>query len=176
MQFEDFEVAQTFTSAERMLDEAAILAFARQYDWQPFHIDAEAAAASPYGGIIASGYQTLLTAFGLTLDMKLWEGSGMGSPGMDSLRWLLPVRPGDRLHVEVEIVTTRPSRSRPDRGVVTFAHTVKRADGEAVMTYETMVMIARRPPGAPPDPQPDAGPGAGPDGGQDAGPAPGGRP
>ncbi|MEM6489392.1 MAG: MaoC family dehydratase [Pseudomonadota bacterium] len=149
MHFEDFATGQTFRTASRTLDEAAIVGFAETYDWQPFHVDAAAAAVSPFGGIIASGFQTLLVAFGLTLDLKLWDGAGMGSPGMDSVRWLVPVRPGDTLTVEVEIVGLRPSRSKPDRGVVTFGHTVKRADGEAVMTYDTMVMIARRSVGAP---------------------------
>lgn len=144
MFFEDFEEGQVFESGRRALDADSIVAFAKAYDWQSFHVDAEAAAASPYSGVIASGYHTLLTAFGLTLDLGLWMDSGMGSPGMDAIRWLVPVRPGDSLAVRVEVIGIRPSRSKPDRGVVTFAHTVTRDDGEAVMTYDTMVMIARR--------------------------------
>lgn len=149
MFFEAFEVGQVFESERRSLEEPAILDFAHRYDWQAFHTDAEAAAASPYGGLIASGYQTLLLAFGLTLEMGLWMDSGMGSPGMDRLRWIQPVRPGDSLAVRVEVLALRPSRSKPNRGVVTFGHTVSRADGAAVMTYETMVIIARSGAGRP---------------------------
>jgi acyl dehydratase len=148
MHFEDFAVGQRFQTGRRRIDGDEMIAFAEAWDWQRFHVDAEAAAATPYGGIIASGFQTLLVAFGLTLELGLWRDTGLGSPGMDSLRWLAPVRPGDTLGVEVEVLATRPSRSKPDRGVVTFAHAVRRDDGATVMTYESMVMIARREPAA----------------------------
>ncbi|MEM9781976.1 MAG: MaoC family dehydratase [Pseudomonadota bacterium] len=148
MHFEDFEVGQTFRTGAARLDEPAIIAFAERYDWQPFHTDADAARASPFGGLIASGFQTLLTAFGLTLKAGLWDGTGLGSPGIDSLRWLAPVRPGDTLSVTIEVIATRASRSRPNLGVVTLGNTITRADGEAVMSYELLVMVARRSPDA----------------------------
>ncbi|MEM6679807.1 MAG: MaoC family dehydratase [Pseudomonadota bacterium] len=144
--FEDFSEGDVWTTESETLSEQDIIAFAERYDWQYFHTDPEAARASPYRGLIASGFQTLLTAFGLTLRSRVWGSNGMGSPGMDSLRWLAPVRPGDTLTVEIEVLATRPSRSKPDRGRVTFAHTVTNQDGVAVMTYETMVMIRRRAP------------------------------
>ncbi|MDT8346130.1 MAG: MaoC/PaaZ C-terminal domain-containing protein, partial [Thermohalobaculum sp.] len=96
---------------------------------------------------IASGFHTLLTAFTLELAANVWTEASQGSPGMDAIRWLKPVRPGDRLRVRVEVTDSRPSRSRPDRGITRFDHTVLNQDGEAVMTYETMVILARRPSG-----------------------------
>ncbi|MGF1551550.1 MAG: MaoC family dehydratase [Paracoccaceae bacterium] len=149
MHFEDFVVGQSWTTGRRRLDGDEMIAFAEAWDWQRFHLDPAAAAATPFGGIVASGFQTLLVAFGLTLDLGLWDESGLGSPGMDSVRWLAPVRPGDTLDVEVEVIAARPSRSKPDRGVVTLAHDVRRDDGATVMTFETMVMLARREPTAP---------------------------
>ncbi|MEM8625656.1 MAG: MaoC family dehydratase [Pseudomonadota bacterium] len=149
--FEDFDVGETWETGSRSLSEEDILRFANEYDWQYFHTDPEAAKASPYGGLIASGFQTLLTAFGLVLKVRSWGEAGMGSPGMDTVRWLAPVRPGDTLTVRVEVISTRPSRSKPDRGLVTFGHTVVNQTGEAVMTYDTMVMIRRREPALPED-------------------------
>ncbi|MBK0399700.1 MaoC family dehydratase [Limibaculum sp. M0105] len=145
MYFDDLPVGYSFETAERELAEAEIIAFASQWDPQFFHTDPEAAKSSPYGGLIASGYHTLLTAFTLELASNVWTEASMGSPGMDALRWLRPVRPGDRLRVRVEVTETRPSRSKPDRGITRFAHTVLNQHGEAVMTYETMVILARRP-------------------------------
>lgn len=147
MFFDDLPVGYAFETAERALPEAEIIAFARQWDPQSFHTDPEAAKASPYGGLIASGFHTLLTAFTLELAADVWTEASQGSPGMDAIRWLKPVRPGDRLRVRVEVTDSRPSRSRPDRGITRFAHTVLNQDGAAVMTYETMVILARRPGG-----------------------------
>ncbi|MEO0819094.1 MAG: MaoC family dehydratase [Pseudomonadota bacterium] len=145
MHFEDFSVGQMFETGHRTLSEQEITEFAQKWDWQYFHADAEAAKASPYGGLIASGFHTLLTAFTLTLDRQIWQEGSMGSPGMDTIRWLEPVRPGDTLSVVVEVTGVRPSRSKPDRGVVTFHHEVRRQDETVVMVFESMVMVARRP-------------------------------
>lgn len=147
MFFDDLPVGYAFETAERALPEAEIIAFALQWDPQSFHTDPEAARASPYGGLIASGFHTLLTAFTLELAANVWTEASQGSPGMDAIRWLKPVRPGDRLRVRVEVTDSRASRSRPDRGITRFAHTVLNQDGAAVMTYETMVILARRPGG-----------------------------
>jgi acyl dehydratase len=144
MYFDDLPVGYAFETAERALPEDEIIAFARQWDPQSFHTDAEAARASPYGGLIASGFHTLLVAFTLELAADVWTEASMGSPGMDALRWLKPVRPGDRLRVRVEVTETRPSRSKPDRGITRFAHNVLNQDDEAVMTYETMVILKRK--------------------------------
>ncbi|MCL5777878.1 MaoC family dehydratase [Limibaculum sp. FT325] len=145
MFFDDLPVGYSFETAERALGEDEIIAFAKQWDPQSFHTDPEAARASPYGGLIASGYHTLLTAFTLELAANVWTEASMGSPGMDALRWLKPVRPGDRLRLRVEVTESRASRSKPDRGIARFAHTVLNQNDEAVMTYDTMVILARRP-------------------------------
>lgn len=145
MTFDDFETGQVFETAARAVTAEDIVAFAREWDPQPFHLDEMAAAESHFGGLIASGFHTLLVAFRLTLESRTWVAASMGSPGMDEIRWLMPVRPGDVLKVRIEVAETRPSRSKPDRGVVTFDHAVTRQDGAVVMTYRSMVMLARAP-------------------------------
>ena len=149
MYFEDFPPGYRFTTGSRTLSEAEIIAFARSWDRQFFHLDPEAAKGSIYGGLIASGFHTLLTSFDLIVEAAVWTGSSQGSPGMDSVRWLKPVRPGDSLTVEAEAVEARPSR-RPDRGYVTWDHIVRNQQGEAVMTWRSTSILLRRPeaPGA----------------------------
>ncbi len=141
--FEDLPVGFRFETAARGLSLEDILAFARQWDPQPFHTDAEAAAASPYGGIIASGFHTMLVAFGLTLQAGVWSEASMGSPGMEDVRWLQPVRPGDVLHVRAEVVSSRPSTSRPDRGFAVIRYDVLRQDGVKVMSYIATHILRR---------------------------------
>ena len=98
------------------MSEAQILDFALAYDPQPFHLDRTAAEASPYGGLIASGFQTLALAFRMFYQEKVINACSMGSPGMSELRWLGPVRPGDTLRTEAEVLSTRPSRSKAGPG------------------------------------------------------------
>lgn len=145
MFLDDMTPGFRFETGKRTLSEAEIVGFARQWDFQDFHTDPEAAKASPYGGLIASGFHTLLTAFALELEADVWREASMGSPGMDEIRWLKPVRPGDTLRCAVEVVASRPSRSKPDRGIVTLDHTVLNQHDEPVMTYRTMVILRRRP-------------------------------
>ncbi len=116
--FEDFRVGEKFRTKEKTLSAKEIVEFARLYDPQPFHVDEKAAAESPYGGIIASGFHTIVTSFRLFLDTGVIGTTGMGSPGMDSVRWMKPVRPGDTLAVEAEVMEARASRSEPGRGIV----------------------------------------------------------
>jgi acyl dehydratase len=145
MYFNDLPEGYSFETGTRTLSEDDIIAFARQWDPQSFHTDPEAAKASPYGGLIASGFHTLLTAFNLTLGANVWNEASMGSPGMENLRWIRPVRPGDTLHVKVEVTSSTPSRSRDDRGRTGFRHTVLNQNGEVVMTYHCVNILARRP-------------------------------
>ncbi len=145
MYFDDLNVGYSFGTASRTLTEPEILAFARQWDPQYFHTDPEAAKDSPYGGLIASGFHTLLTAFTLVHGAGVWNEASMGSPGMEHLRWIRPVRPGDTLSVEVEVTSSTPSASRADRGRTGFHHKVLNQDGEVVMTYDCVVILARRP-------------------------------
>ena len=106
--FEDFAQGERFTSASASLSAAEITAFARTYDPQPFHIDPEAAAQTPFGGLIASGFQTLALAFRLFYDERVIAACSLGSPGIDKLRWHRPVRPGDSLTTEVEVRELSP--------------------------------------------------------------------
>ncbi len=145
MYFDDLPKGYSFETGTRTLSEDDIIAFARQWDPQTFHTDPEAARASPYGGLIASGFHSLLTAFNLTLDANVWNEASMGSPGMDNLRWIRPVRPGDTLRVKIEVTSSTPSQSRDDRGRTGFQHTVLNQDDEVVMTYDCVNILARRP-------------------------------
>ncbi len=145
MYFDDLPKGYTFETGTRTLSEDEITGFARQWDPQSFHTDPEAAKASPYGGLIASGFHTLLTAFNLTLGANVWNEASMGSPGMDNLRWIRPVRPGDTLRVRIEVTSSTPSQSRGDRGRTGFRHTVLNQNDEVVMTYHCVVILARRP-------------------------------
>ncbi|MCX8100410.1 MAG: MaoC family dehydratase [Geminicoccaceae bacterium] len=142
---EDFTVGRVFTTRGCTLSEAQILDFAWQHDPQPFHIDAIAAAEGPYGGIIASGFQTLLVAFRLFYQEKVINAASMGSPGMDEVRWLAPVRPGDTIRVRAEVLEVRPSRSKPDRGTAVIAYTVVNQREEPVMRFRCIHILARRP-------------------------------
>jgi acyl dehydratase len=142
---EDFTVGRVFTTRGCTLSEAQILDFAWQHDPQPFHIDVVAAAESPYGGIIASGFQTLLVAFRLFYQEKVINAASMGSPGMDEVRWVAPVRPGDTIRVRAEVLDIRPSRSRPDRGTALLAYTVTNQRDETVMTFKCHHILRRRP-------------------------------
>lgn len=145
MFFDDLPVGYTFETASRSLSEAEILSFARQFDRQPFHTDVEAAKASTYGGLIASGFQTMVVGFDLTLEAGIWNEASMGSPGMENVRWIRPVRPGDTLRVEAEVVSSKPSRSRDDRGSTGIMYRVLNQADEVVMTYQIIHILKRRP-------------------------------
>ena len=142
--FDDFDIGQRFESRGITLGEAAILDFALAYDPQPFHLDKEAAAESPYGGLIASGFQTLALAFRAFYDANVINACSMGSPGMDELRWLRPVRPGDTLRTVAQVLEKRPSESKPDRGVLRMGYEVMNQEDAVVMTFVTTHIFRRR--------------------------------
>jgi len=144
MYFEDLKDGYRFETGSSSLSEEDIVRFAALWDRQPFHLDAEAARQSPYGGIIASGFHTLLTAFALTLDADVWNEASMGSPGMDELRWLVPVRPGDTLRARGTVLSSRSSSSRPDRGRTVIRYEVLNQKDEVVMTYLATHILRRR--------------------------------
>jgi acyl dehydratase len=146
--FDDFTVGEQFLSRGVTLSEAAILDFALKYDPQRFHLDVEAARETPYGGLIASGFQTLVMAFRMFLQLGDFDHASVGSPGMDELRWLAPVRPGDTLRTFAEIVEKTPSRSKPDRGSMVLSFRVVTQRDETVMTFRTTVILLRRRPEA----------------------------
>ncbi len=143
--FEDFEIGERFRGPGATLSESQILDFALSYDPQPFHLDKEAAAESPYGGLIASGFQTLALGFRMFYQANIINGCSLGSPGMDELRWLAPVRPGDTLHTEAEVISKRDSRSRPDRGTLIMAYEIKNQTGETAMTFTCTHILLKRP-------------------------------
>ena len=142
---DDFEEGERFSGVGITVSEAQILDFALMYDPQPFHIDREAAAQSNYGGLIASGFQTLALAFRSFYQAGTIAHASIGSPGIDELRWLKPVRPGDTLHTEVEVRSKRASRSKPDRGILHMDWEVKNQTGEVVMTLTGIHLLRRRP-------------------------------
>jgi acyl dehydratase len=143
---EDFAPGQVRESPTRTLTKDEIIAFARDYDPQPFHTDEQAAKASVFGGLIASGWQTVGIMMRLLWDTFLKDTSSLGSPGSDEIRWLKPVRPGDTLRARFTIVDVTPSRSKRDRGIVrTFTEVLNQHD-EIVMTHRGMGMFGRRPP------------------------------
>ncbi|MDY7225005.1 MaoC family dehydratase [Hyalangium rubrum] len=143
--FDDFQVGETFETRSYLVTREEILTFARQYDPQPFHIDEEAARHSIFGGIIASGWNTASICHRLVVENILGNTASMGSPGLDELRWLRPVRPGDELSVRVEVLSLAPSRSKPDRGAIKFRFEVRNQTGEPVMTEIATALFSRRP-------------------------------
>lgn len=145
MFLDDLTPGFTWESGSRTLTEADILDFARQWDPQPFHTDPEAAKASAYGGLIASGFQTMVVAFTLAYAEEVWNEASMGSPGLDEVRWFHPVRPGDTLRVRAEVLDVTPSKSRPDRGRSPIRYDVFNQTDERVMTFIILHILARRP-------------------------------
>lgn len=142
--FDDFAVGERFLTRGVTLTESGIIDFGLTYDPQSFHTDVEAARQTIYGGLIASGFQTLALGFRMVLDTGIFRGASMGSPGFDELRWLKPVRPGDTLHVELEVVEKTPSRSKPDRGILRIAYRIKNQKDEDVLTFLAMQLLKRK--------------------------------
>jgi acyl dehydratase len=142
--FEDFEVGQSIAVGTRTVSEEEIIAFAKQFDPQPFHVDKDAAAHSIFGGIIASGWHTCGMIMRLMVDGFLADSTSMGSPGVDEIRWLKPVRGGDTLSVTTTIVDLKPSASKNDRGVVWTEWRATNQHGELVATIKGMGMFLRR--------------------------------
>jgi acyl dehydratase len=130
--WEDFAPGWTYESAARSLSAEDIKRFAREYDPQPYHTDEEAAKTTPFGGLIASGWQTCGVMMRLMCDGYLVESSCVGSPGLEELRWLKPVRPGDALRLRVEVLEQTPSQKTPDRGTVKFRWEMLNQNDEVV--------------------------------------------
>ncbi len=143
--FEDFSVGRVFDSGTRQLSEQDILGFAREYDPQYFHTDPEAAKQSIFGGLIASGWQTVGVCMRLMCDSYLLETSSLGSPGVDAVRWVKPVYPGDTLRMRATVIAAKPSSSKPDRGIATMRCEVFNQKDELVMHMQSMQMMGRRP-------------------------------
>lgn len=142
--FEDFRVGKRMALPDYTISEREMLDFARRYDPQPFHTDPEAAAESPFGGLIGSGWLTTAVLMRMQCDAFLSDSTCVGSPGVDEIRWLHPVRPGDTLSGFAEVIEVRPSRSKPDRGAVFCAVSVSNQHDDVVMTLKTRAIFLTR--------------------------------
>lgn len=143
--FEDMTVGDADTIGEYVVDEDEMVAFAQKWDPFPFHVDRAAAEKSIHGGLIASGEYTMAVKQ-ILLHMKGIPPGVMASMGYDDLRYLKPVRPGDRISVRLDVLEKRESKSKPDRGIVRVATTLRNQDNAAVLTYTDNVLIAKKNP------------------------------
>jgi acyl dehydratase len=144
---DDLQPGQTFALGRRRIERDEIVAFARAWDPQPFHLDEDAARASIYGQLIASGWHTACVFMRMFADGLLNRAAALGSPGIDELRWRKPVHAGDSLEAAAEILEVTPSRSRPDRGAARIRCVVRNEHGDEVLTMIATVMFLRRPQG-----------------------------
>ena len=144
LHWEDFPAGQVREFGAMPVTREAVLAFAAQFDPQPFHLDDEAAEASLFGGLSASGWHTCAMAMRMMCDGYLLNAASLGSPGIDELRWLKPVRPGDTLSVRFTVLDARPMASRPGVGLVRSNWEVFNQHGQAVLTMQGWGMFRRR--------------------------------
>ena len=144
--FEDYVEGDVHRFGTIAVEADEMIAFAKRFDPQAMHTDPEAAKHTPFGGLIASGWHTASLVMRLYVEHYLTHVASLASPGLDELRWLKPVRPGDMLSVRVTVLKTVPSKSKPDRGAVTSFVEVINQTGEVVMTYKVVNIIAKRPP------------------------------
>jgi len=142
--FEDLQVGQKFASELRVIDATAIKSFAAEFDPQPFHLDDDKARHSVFAGLAASGWHTAALSMRLCLASDFRPAGGLLGTGGE-LSWSKPVRPGDALRVEIEVIETRPSRSRPEQGVVKVRVTTLNQYGETVQTFSPTLLVDRRP-------------------------------
>jgi acyl dehydratase len=159
--WEDMTVGQTRDLGTVTPTAEEIIAFATQFDPQPFHLDEEAAKASVFGALCASGWHTCAMAMRLMVNNFLCEASSLGSPGLENIKWLKPVFPGDTLRLKHTVIESRPMRKRPDVGLVRTKWDMVNQHGEPVLHMEGYGMFRRRHPAAPtpaesPAPTPDA--------------------
>lgn len=142
---EDFVVAQTFGSGRLRVEKERIKAFAAEFDPQPFHLDEEAARESIFRGLAASGWHTAAMTMRLLVESEFKPAGGLIGAGFDELRWPRPVRPGDELRTESEILEVRPSKSRPDQGLIKVRTTTLNQNGEAVQISVGNILVPLRP-------------------------------
>jgi acyl dehydratase len=143
--FEDYTEGSVHEFGSARVELSEVIAFARKFDPQAMHVDPGAAAAGPFHGIIASGWHTASMMMRLFVDHYLSTVASLASPGIDELRWMLPVRPGDTLRVRVRVLESRPSTSKPDRGLVRSSIEVLNQRGEVAMSAKAMNIMLRRP-------------------------------
>lgn len=146
---DDFTVGQTFMSGRLRIDEEQIKRFASEFDPQPFHLDDKAARNTIFRGLAASGWHTAALTMRLLVDGEFKPAGGIVGAGIDELRWPHPVRPGDELHVESEVLEVRPSKSRPEQGIIKMRSTTLNESGEAVQIFVGNLVVPRKPPALP---------------------------
>ncbi len=142
---EDFEVGQKFGSSTLHVNEDGIKRFAAQFDPQPFHLDDAAARASIFGGLAASGWHTAALTMRLLVESDVKPAGGIVGAGFDEFRWPRPVRPGDELRIEAEVLEVRPSKSRPEQGMVKLRTTTLNQRNEPVQVSVGNLVVPRRP-------------------------------
>lgn len=145
---EDYAVGQTYSSGRVRVEKDQIVAFAKQFDPQPYHLDEDAALKSPFKGLAASGWHTAAMTMRLMVDGEFQPAGGILGVGFDQLSWPRPVRPGDELHVKSEVLEVRPSKSRPDRGMIRVQNTTLNQNGEVVQMFTGNLLVPRRSPAA----------------------------
>jgi acyl dehydratase len=143
--FEDLSVGQTFGTGTVTVEPETLKAFAAEFDPQPFHLDEDAARASVFGGLVASGWHTAALTMKLLVGGELQVVGGLIGLGAEELRWPRPVYPGDVLRVQCEVLGVRPSTSQPDRGLVRVRNTTLNQDGQPVMVQVVTLIVPRRP-------------------------------
>lgn len=143
--FEDFAVGEMIELGSRSISEQEIIDFGQQFDPQSFHVDRDAAKSSIFGGLIASGWHSCALLMRLMVDGMIKDSSSMGSPGIDEIRWIIPVRPGDTLTARYKVLEIKPSTSKPDRGVIFCECELENAQGQIVMTMRSRGLFGRRP-------------------------------
>jgi acyl dehydratase len=145
--FEDYSAGSVYEYGHLTVTEAEILEFAGRFDPQPIHVDPDFAAAGPFGGIIGSGWHSAGLAMRLIADHYLSRVASLASPGVDELRWQVPLRPGDTVRLRTTIAETRPSRSKDDRGLVITQVELINSDGGVPVGFRAMNILRRRPVG-----------------------------
>jgi acyl dehydratase len=143
--YEDYVVGERRLLGSRSVSEEDLLRFSHEFDPQPFHIDKAAAEKSIYGGLIASGWHICAVAMRVICDSFLAKSAALGSPGVEQIRYISPMRPGDTLTVHYTVLEARPSASKPDRGVLLTEIDIENQDGRKVATIRGYSMVARRP-------------------------------
>jgi acyl dehydratase len=148
LSWEDFTAGNVAEYGPREVTRDEMIAFATEFDPQPIHLDEEAARASMLGGLSASGWHTCSLAMRMIADGILHNAMSMGAPGVDEVRWIVPLRPDDSITLRATVLDTRPSRSRPDMGFVKFRFELVNQNGTAIMTMTSSIMLGRRTAGA----------------------------
>ena len=145
--YEDFDIGSAVTLSAHTFTREEIIEFATRYDPQPFHVSDAAGEASHFGGLVASGWNTCSAMMGILVRDMVGDSTSMGSPGLDNIRWIKPVRVGDTVRLTVRVLDKRVSKSKPDRGIVQTRWEAHNQNGELVLTVDSAALFGLRDPG-----------------------------